>query len=334
MGAAALLCALLAGCGGAKAPATSPLPQSSAQPQFVPVPAEDLPTSPAVPPSPSPASPAEPAPYHVAPEDVLEISVYGDPELTRQVPVRPDGNISYTFVGDVAAAGRTIEEIRDELKRRLGAFLRTPEVTVIAREFGKQKVYVAGEITAPGVFYITPRENTLADVVFRAGIGKGDGDLSKAVLVRSGKMVPVDFEKLLRGDMTENIRLQDGDVIFIPEAAERWIYVLGEVRNANAIETTVPLSITNVLTRSGGVNPVTGKSKEIAILRGGLKQPLVAVVDFRRLLEGDMSQNIQVRPGDIVYVPTTGLGKYNQFVEQILKTFSLLFQGRVVQQGF
>jgi polysaccharide biosynthesis/export protein len=338
-----LCCLLLAACHGAGAPATAPdqgiqaeAPGPAAAPEFVPVPASDIPRIEA---GQAPATPAEPAearhdPYVVAVEDVLEISVYGDPELTRVVPVRPDGRISYTFVGDVDAAGRGIEEIRGELKQRLSSFLRSPEVTVIAKEFGRQKVYVGGEVKAPGVFFLTSHENTLADVFFKAGLTTEKADIANAVLVRRGRLVDVDFARMIKGDISLSVPLENGDLVYVPEASERYVYVLGEVRNANAVETTVPISVLNALTRSGGLNPGTAKSKEIAILRGGLKAPKVAVVNFKRLLEGDMSQNVMVRPGDIVYVPTTALGKYNQFVEQILRTLTFLFQGRVVQQGF
>jgi polysaccharide export outer membrane protein len=325
---------LLGGCGGQSA-RTDPVPPAPAQvpaeppPEFVSVPASEIPTTEVE----GGAAEGVTA-YTVAVEDLLEISVYGDPDLTRQVPVRPDGMISYTFVGDVPAAGRTIEEIRQELKSRLGTFLRSAEVTVIAREFGKQKVYVGGEVRQPGVFYLTPRENTLVDVVYRAGFATEKGDLAHAILVRNGRLVPVDFARAVKGDVSSNVPMKNNDLVFVPEAAERFVYVLGEVRNQSAIETTVPISIANVIARSGGVNNLAAKQKEIAILRGGLKEPRVAVVNLRRLLDGDFSQNIMVQPGDIVYVPTTALGKYNEFIEQILRTFTLLFQGRVVQEGF
>jgi len=159
-------------------------------------------------------------------------------------------------------------------------------------------------------------------------------DLGKAVLVRGGRLVPVDFPKALKGDLASNVSLEDNDLVYVPEAADRYIYVLGEVRNQNALETTVPLSIVNVIARSGGPMPMSSKTKEIAVLRGGLRAPQVAIVNYNRLIEGDLSQNIMVMPGDIVYVPISGLGRYNQFIEQILRTFTLLFQGRVVQQGF
>jgi polysaccharide export outer membrane protein len=273
-------------------------------------------------------------PYVVGAGDLLEISVYGDPEMTRQVPVRPDGMISFTFVGDVRAAGRGIQEIRDELQVRLGTYLRSPEVTVIAREFGDQKVYIGGEVRQPGVFFLTPRENTLIDLVYKAGLTTDEADVANAVLVRGGQIVETDFRGLLRGDLSGNVKLRNKDLVFVPEAAERYIYVLGEVRRPQALETTIPLSMVNVLAQSGGMVQGYAKTKEIAVLRGGLKEPKVAVVNYKRLIEGDFSQNIQVKPGDIVFVPTTGLGKYSRVVEQILRTFSLLFQARLVREGF
>ncbi|HXI03398.1 MAG TPA: polysaccharide biosynthesis/export family protein, partial [Candidatus Saccharimonadales bacterium] len=276
----------------------------------------------------------ETGPYEVQVGDTLEVSVYGDTDLTRQVPVRPDGMISYTFVGDIRAAGRSVQEIREDIQKKLSAFLRSPEVTVIATDFSKPKVYVGGEIRQPGVFLLAPRQDTLLDAVYLAGLPTDKADVTNAVLVRDGRVVDVDFTDLLRGDLSANIKLHDNDLVYIPEAAERYIYVLGEVRRPQALETTIPLSMINVLAQSGGMDPSYAKVTEIAVLRGGLKEPRVAVVNYKRLLEGDFSQNIQVKPGDIVYVPTTGLGKYSRVIEQILRTFSLLFQWRLVAQGF
>jgi polysaccharide export outer membrane protein len=159
-------------------------------------------------------------------------------------------------------------------------------------------------------------------------------DVSGAVLVRSGRVVDVDFKALLRGDLTENVALRDDDLVYIPEAADRYVYVLGEVQNPRAVETNIPLSLVNVIAQAGGVDETFAKAREIAVLRGGLKEPKVAVVNYRRLVEGDFSQNIEIKPGDIVFVPTTGLGKYTRVVDQILRTFSLLFQGRLLREGF
>lgn len=331
---------LLAGCGGRQAvtgpgavPAGAGGPPAATEgdpssPQFIPVPREEMPVT-----SPEEAE-VPPPPYQVQVGDILEVSVYGDPEMTRQVPVRPDGKISYTFVGDIQAADRGIQEIRNEIQVKLGTYLRTPEVTVIATEFGKPKVYIGGEVRSPGVLYLEPRENTLLDVVYKAGLTTDRADVTNAVLVRDGRIVDVDFNGLLKGDLSGNVTVRDNDLVYVPEASNRYIYVLGEVRSARAVETTIPLSFVNVLAQAGGPQQPVAKVQEIAVLRGGLKEPRVAVINYKRLVEGDFSQNIMVRPGDIVFIPTTALGKYTRVVDQILRTFSLLFQGRLVREGF
>jgi protein involved in polysaccharide export with SLBB domain len=340
----AILLVLSAACGPKTAPMVEPIHEEpgsaapgavgdAAAPRFVPVPVTDLPAWDAA----SIQAAAEgqaSAPYTVSVRDLLEISVYGDPDLTRQVPVRPDGMISFTFVGDVRAAGRTIEEIRAELKTRLGAYLRTPEVTVIAREFAAKKVYVGGEIRSPGVYSLGPGMDTLADVVFQAGLTTEFADVSRAVLVRDGRLVPADFVGLLRGDLSHNVVLQDNDLIHVPEATERFVYVLGEVRSPTAVETSIPRTLVDVLSKAGGPIVPYAKTKQVAVLRGGLREPTVALVNYKRLIEGDLSQNIQVNPGDIVYVPPTGLTTYSRFIEQILRTFNLFFQARVVQEAY
>ncbi len=339
-----MLLAFSGACGPKGAPVVEPIYEesgpaaagaggSTSAPRFVPVPVTDLPAwDPA-----TLAAAAEgqgSAPYTVSVGDLLEISVYGDPDLTRQVPVRPDGMISFTFVGDVRAGGRTIEEIRAELKTKLGAYLRTPEVTVIAREFAAKKVYVGGEIRSPGVYSLGPGQDTLADVIFQAGLTTEYADVSKAVLVRDGRLVPVDFVGLLRGDLSGNVVLQDNDLIHVPEATQRFVYVLGEVRSPTAVETSIPRSLVDVLAKAGGPVVPLAKTKQVAVLRGGLSEPTVALVNYKRLMEGDLSQNIQVNPGDIVYIPPTGLTTYTRFIEQVLRTFNLFFQAQVIQEGF
>lgn len=338
--AVAMAALLPAGCGGdaiKRPPVTAvvaqPAPAGTAvSPVFEKVPPEE--NSALVQGEPA-GAPGGSAPYLLEVEDLLDISVYGEEDLQHiNVPVRPDGMISFAFVGDVPAAGRAVEEVRSELMQRLGQYLRSPQVTVIAKQFAQKKVYLGGEVRNPGVFYLGGREGTLLDALFKAGLVTEKADLDEAYLMRGNKIVAADFKQLVRGDVSRNVRLMDQDVIWVPESSHRYIYVLGEVERNDALAVTQPVPMMEVIARTGGFTNVA-KRREIAVIRGGLRNPEVAVVDAKRLLEQhDFSQNIMVQPGDIVFVSTTGLGKYNNFIDQLLRTVTFLFQGRLVSDTF
>jgi len=269
-------------------------------------------------------------PYRLEIEDTLDISVYGEPDLQHvEVPVRPDGMISFAFIGDVMAAGRTVEEVRKEMGSRLGQYLRSPEVTVIAKQFAQKKVYIGGEVKNPGVVYLGGREGTLLDALYKVGLVTDKADLDGAYLMRANKIVATDFRQLVRGNMDRNVRLMNQDVVYVPENGHRFVYVLGEVTRNQALEISQPVPIIEVIAKAGGFTNYA-KKKEIAVVRGGLANPEYAVIDAKRLVEGDFSQNVLIQPGDIVYVSKSALGKYQTFIDVILRTIAPVVQATIV----
>jgi len=269
-------------------------------------------------------------PYRLEIEDKLDISVYGEPDLQHvEVPVRPDGMISFAFIGDVTAAGRTVEEIRKEMISRLGQYLRTPEVTVIAKQFAQKKVYIGGEVRSPGVVYLGGREGTLLDALYKVGLVTDKADLDGAYLMRANKLVATDFKQLVRGNIDRNVRLMDQDLIYVPEDGHRYVYVLGQVRRNDALAISQPVPIIEIIAKAGGFADYA-KQKEIAIIRGGLANPEYAIIDAKRLIEGDFSQNVLIQPGDIVYVAKNALGKYQAFIDVILRTIAPVVQATIV----
>jgi len=270
------------------------------------------------------------SPYLLEVEDVIDISIYGEEEFQHvEVPVRPDGKISFAFIGDIEAAGRSVEQVRQEMTDKLSRYLRSPQVTLIAKQFSQKKVYVGGEVRNPGVVYLGGRGDTLMDALYSVGLVTNKADLTSAYLMRGNTVVAADFGSLIRGNLARNIRLRNDDVVYIPENLRRYIYVLGEVRNSNAVEVTQPTPIIEVISRCGGLT-VDAKAKEIAIIRGGLIEPQIALVNVKMLLEGDLGQNILIEPGDIVYVPKSALGKYKAFIDVILRSIAPLVQGAIV----
>ncbi len=168
-----------------------------------------------------PLPPPAPAPYRLGEGDLLAIKFYGNPELNEEVMVRPDGAISLPFLGDVPAAGLTPAELDRDLDRRFTGELARPRVTVIVREFGRQRVYVAGEVAKPGLL---PLRGPLT--LFQA-VGEAGGFLSTArrqqvVLIRTGadgrrSGRSVDLRPVESGERPDlDVPLAPLDVIFVP----------------------------------------------------------------------------------------------------------------------
>lgn len=177
----------------------------------------------APPASPGPNVPpdaASPAGYHIGPEDILEIDVWSRPELSRKVPVRPDGRISLPLLNDVQTSGLTPMELRDILLKRLADYVAVPEVSVIVTEVRSFRVSVLGEVSHPGRFEMKSRVR-LADALAMAGGLTQYASRSNIVVLRSGaqglETHRFDYDKLRAGDARMvNFFLQADDILLVP----------------------------------------------------------------------------------------------------------------------
>jgi protein involved in polysaccharide export with SLBB domain len=164
----------------------------------------------------------------LGPGDVLTFSLYGEErDLTRkEVPIGPDGRVSYLEAQDVMAEGLTVDELRNKINEQLRKYRRAAQAYVVPVAYRSKKYYVLGKVVQRGAFTLD-RPTTLIEAVARArGIETGvaaDGslvelaDLSQSFIVRGGRKLPVDFEKLFRnGDLSQNIALEPDDYIYLP----------------------------------------------------------------------------------------------------------------------
>ena len=181
-----------------------------------------------------PGTPTDEVEYHVAPPDVLTISIRPAPEITRDVVVRPDGRISLDLIGDVVVQGKTLEEIRREITDRAEKFILHPDVTVILSESNSRQYHVFGEVMSPGAYPLVGDVNML-NALASAGGPTNFAKLDAAWLVRPTEgdslTYEVDFEEITRrGDATTNYELQPGDVVYVPPVLMVRIgYVVGQI---------------------------------------------------------------------------------------------------------
>lgn len=164
------------------------------------------------------------APYRIGPGDTLRVFVWGNPGLSDEVPVRPDGRISVPLLEDVEAAGKTPTELAREIEGNLSAFVADPLVTVIVTDFvgpSTQQVRVVGEATEPQAIPYRS-DMTLLDVMIAAGGLTEFAAGNRATLVRTvdgeEQEYRVRLDDLLRdGDISANVAMRPGDVVIIPE---------------------------------------------------------------------------------------------------------------------
>lgn len=286
--------------------------------------------------------------FRLGPGDKLEIEIMGDPSTRATTTIGPDGKLYYYILPGVDVWSLTLAEARAKLGQELQRFLRErPVVAISLREASSQRVWVLGHVSTPGVFTLAG-PTTLLDAIAqgggvssgssasatRPGAGAGaaamaggggpgldSADLSRAFVIRQGRMLPVDFHKLLReGDMSQNIYLQPDDFIFLPGARSAEVHVLGAVYRPQSQRMSGTLTLAQAVAMSGGTmrDAYTGN---VAILRGSLTQPQIAVIDLNSIVRGG-TPDVRLEPGDIVYVPYTPYRTLTRYANLILDSFA------------
>ena len=171
-------------------------------------------------PNTSPRSATDDPTYVIGQDDVLDISVWKEPEASRQVPVRPDGKISLPLLNDVQASGLTPMQLQAQLTEKLKKYFTEPQVTVIVTAINSRRVYIMGEINRPGAIPLVPNM-TVLQAISAAGGPTQFAKTSKIQILRTenGKQVPYffNYKDVIRGLKTEqNILLKPGDSIVVP----------------------------------------------------------------------------------------------------------------------
>ena len=172
------------------------------------------------------AAPATPeSEYRIGPGDQLRIFVWDQPELSGEVPVRPDGNISAPLIEDVPAAGKTPTQLARDIETRLSEYVRTPKVNVIVINFqgtAADQIKVVGQAVNPRAIPFRSGMRLLDVMIEVGGLTEfASGNRAKVIRMENGKQIeiPVRIKDLLtKGDMSQNIEMRPGDVVVIPES--------------------------------------------------------------------------------------------------------------------
>jgi polysaccharide biosynthesis/export protein len=283
--------------------------------------------------------------YRLGPGDTLVVEVVGDLTTRSRTVVGPDGKIYFNVLPGIDVWGMTLPQARDRLVQEMQKFVREPQpisLTLLSAE--SQRIWVLGRLNKPGVYRLNGA-TTLLEVISEAGgpspasafatmsgsmsmaassranATDEAADLSRAFVIRQGRILPVDFYKLLReGDMSQNIYLQPDDFVYLPSNRVGNVHVLGAVTMPRSVDYQNQLTLVQSVAQAGGTLRDAYPS-HVAIVRGSLSQPRVAVVDFNAIIKGQ-APDVMLEPQDIVYVPHSPYRVLNRYVDLILDTFA------------
>lgn len=280
-----------------------------------------------------PAEPAIVPPYQIRQGDVLDVSIIGEADSSRQIVVGPDGRINYLTVKDLPAAGKTFAQLRNDLEVALGQYYIEPQVEMTGKAYAGNTVTVLGMVNSPGRYEVQ-QTTRLMDVIAMAGgvrtFAYGTGlldvvsvaDLDRSVLVRGSSVIPVDFKGLLDGGpealLANNVRLKPGDTVYIPSglSQDNKVFVLGMVRIPKVVRFSGRISFLEAVAEAGGI-PVGAWERRAYVVRGRLSAPTVLPVNLRHILTG-RTRDLPLMAGDIVLVPKTPLAKVHDIVSQLV----------------
>ncbi len=283
-----------------------------------------------------------PPPYKIGSGDVLSIVVWDHPELAGTAvtppPGPPDpsganasqpgfvvdhlGRIQYPLIGLVPVDGLTEEEARAVLTKKLAKYLAGPNVTLRVQSFRSKRVYIDGEVKAPGLQAINDIPMTLVEALNRAGGLLPTADQSRIVLERGQQRYRVNLRDLVQKGINPGlVMLRPGDVVRVQSRDESKVFVSGEVITPKALTMhDGRLTLNEALGESGGISPLSGDARQVYVVRKTSERTRVFRLDAREASSLALAEAFELRPKDIVYVAATPLANWN-------RNLSLLFPG-------
>jgi polysaccharide export outer membrane protein len=158
--------------------------------------------------------------YRVNPGDTLEISVWKEEDLQREVLIRPDGSFSFPLAGDISAKDRTVNEIRDELASRLSRYIPDLVITVTVTGIEGNRIFVIGQVNKPGAYVMNPQLDVVQAMSLAGGTTPFASLKNIRILRRENgvqRSISFDYTDVSEGkSLEQNILLQSGDVVVVP----------------------------------------------------------------------------------------------------------------------
>lgn len=275
------------------------------------------------------------APYRLGPDDVISISVYMHPELSQPEPgqtsgsggvmITSGGTVGLPLVGTVKLSGLTLAQAQSLLTSAYGQYIQSPNVAVQLVSARSLRYYLLGDFSSPGVKYPGHDLTLLEALALGGNLNVDNADLYQAYVAVGSRKLPVDLRALLvNGDMTQNIVLQPSATIVVPPSSYEKAFVFGAVGKPGAIAFQGGgLTLLQAMSEAGMdlSNYTQAQMAQVRLIRSHGASADFIVVDASKILDGQ-AVPFPLQPGDIVFVPPTGVATWNQVLDKLLPSLN------------
>jgi len=264
--------------------------------------------------------------YRLGKGDEITVDFTGRAEMQAKVVIGPDGRISLPLAGDMLLAGLTRSEAAKAIETALAPYFSNLAVQVTVTRYTANRVLLLGAVDHPGLMLFdgTP---TLLEALTRGGLETGPGKIGKipercAIYRGRDEVVWIQLKELIdSGNALADLRLRRDDVIYVPNMAERFVSVLGEVQHPGAVQLSANSTLANVLAAVGGVTGRAGNKPHIEIVDPAGGKP--RTISFNDLLTPAKCNEITLKPGEIIFVPQSGLYRATYVLERLSPLLSV-----------
>lgn len=263
--------------------------------------------------------------YLIGRDDVLDITVWQSPDLTKSVLVRSDGTFDYPLLGSLPAAGLTTASLEKTIREKLAqGYVKSPQVSVSVKEYNSKKILVFGQVAKPGLYKLKG-PIPLLELLFMVG-GAGS-DAKRMSVIRpsqasvdtnpalplpvskkeepanSASAIEIDLISLLsKGDLTQNIMIQPGDTIYVSSGTGLRYYVLGQVGKPGPYEWIQDVTVLEAIKLAEGVTE-RGAPNRIKVRKVYHGQKQEIKINLTDIIKGKKKDDVIIKPGDTIIVP-------------------------------
>ncbi len=264
--------------------------------------------------------------YRIGRNDILDITVWQSPDLTKTVSVDSDGTITYPILGSLPAAGLSPQDLEKTIKDRLSqGYVKDPQVTIAVKEYNSKQILVFGEVVKPGLYKLKGKI-PLLELLFLVGGTKQDAkrmtviraanvteDAVPTALLptsenagneeNSSQAIEVDLIGLLsKGNLSQNIMIAPGDTIYVSSGTGERYYVLGQVAQPGPYEWVQEITVLEAIKAAGGPTE-KGALNRIQVRQNRGEQQQVIKMNVVDIMKGKKKDDTVVQAGDVVIVP-------------------------------